>query len=739
MTNAARTIVEVAVPPLAQPLSYLAPASSDPPPKGTYVSVPLGRRRSFGYVVGERPESDPLPYELKAIFDDPQRVQVFHPDQLPFFRWIAEYYSYPLSQVLETAIPSYVPPRLERQVTLRQLPSDLRLGPAQRRIIEELTRAQGVARWESLQQGTKSISAVIHSLEKRGIVSIESTPLPFELFADEPASWAKSSVALNAEQTRAATLIIEQMHARQFSPFLLHGITGSGKTEVYLEAIEAALRRQLGVLVLVPEIALTPQLVDRFRARLGNDLALLHSALPPRTRWESWQALLRGSCRIAIGARSAIFAPVQNLGLIIVDEEHDGSYKQSDSLRYHGRDLAVVRAKQAKCPVVLGSATPSIESYFHASSGKYQLLSLPLRAEGAVPPSIEVVDLARIRARHMPSENISPRLKELLDQTLATGGQTFIMYNRRGFASFLQCEECDSVVQCPNCTVTLTYHQNRHKLLCHYCGLELVPFDICPTCTSASSKSPGKLLHRGAGTEKVLEELQTLYPTATIERMDRDAVDSHDRYRSILQRMRNGEIQILVGTQMIAKGHDFPGVTLVGIIDCDIGLHMPDFRASERVFQLLTQAAGRAGRGERRGQVVLQTRSARHPSLQQTVAQDYIGFASHELEIRKGLRYPPFSRLLRIVVSCADENLTRKNAEMLRDCALAAINQHQIAVQLVGAAPAPLQKLKTLWRWHLLFRAPSGVQLNRLMRILQNISVPERIRVTFDIDPQEML
>ncbi len=703
------------------------------------MAVPLGRRRSFGYVIGEHPESAPLPYELKPICDNPQCIQVFHPDQLPFFRWIADYYSYPLSQVLETAIPSYVPPRIERQVILRDIPTEVRLGPAQRRIIDELARANGSARWETLQQGTKSISAAMHALEKRGFVLIERAPAPFAPFSDAPASWAKSTVALNAEQGQAATTIIENMRARQFSPFLLHGITGSGKTEVYLEAIEEAVRLQLGVLVLVPEIALTPQLVDRFRARLGNDLALLHSALPPRTRWESWQALLRGSCRIAIGARSAIFAPVQNLGLIIVDEEHDGSYKQSDSLRYHGRDLAVVRAKQSQCPVILGSATPSIESYFHATTGKYQLLSLPLRAEGANPPSIEVVDLARIRSRNMASENISPRLKELLDQTLASGGQTFIMYNRRGFASFLQCEECDTVVQCPNCTVTLTYHQHRHKLLCHYCGLELVPFDICPTCTAGGSKVPGKLRHRGAGTEKVLEELQTLYPTAIIERMDRDAVDSHDHYRDILQRMRSGEIQILVGTQMIAKGHDFPGVTLVGIVDCDIGLHMPDFRASERVFQLLTQAAGRAGRGDRRGHVVLQTRSARHPSLQQTVAQDYGGFASHEIEIRKGLRYPPFSRLLRVVVSCADEGLTRQNAEMLRDCAKAAMNQHQIAVQLVGAAPAPLQKLKTLWRWHLLFRAQSGVQLNRLMRVLQEISVPERIRVTFDIDPQEML
>jgi primosomal protein N' (replication factor Y) len=436
---------------------------------------------------------------------------------------------------------------------------------------------------------------------------------------------------------------------------------------------------------------------------------------------------------------------VQNLKLIVVDEEHDSSFKQSDGLRYNARDLAVLRGKMFSCPVVLGSATPSLESFHRAGTKKYSFLSLPTRHETGSSLSIEVIDFNKIPPWEMKSRNVTPALYNAIAEALQSGNQSFILYNRRGFASYLQCEECQAAIECPNCSVTLTYHQGRHSLQCHYCNLSVHPPEFCSSCpplrnADGQKPPPGKLAPRGAGTEKVVDELQELFPEAVIDRLDRDTATNITNYQKILDRIRSGESQILVGTQMIAKGHDLPDVTVVGIVDCDVGLHMPDFRAAERVFQLLTQAAGRAGRGDRPGKVILQTRVPEHPALEATLQQSYIDFARREISARKALRYPPFSRMLRIVASSSDKTLPAHILNEYKRLIRTEIDRRNFSVELLGPTSAPLEKLKTQWRWHFIVKGEKISELNQIARVLQGVKLPSRkLRVTFDLDPQEML
>src|SRR6266536_1859551 len=445
------------------------------------------------------------------------------------------------------------------------------------------------------------------------------------------------------DQAAARDVLAAALEAREFAPFLLHGVTGSGKTEVYLRAIAKVRASGRGALVLVPEIALTPQLAGRFRARFGADVALLHSGLSDAERHAEWLRLRHGEARICVGVRSAIFAPVQDLAMVVVDEEHDPSFKQEDGPGYQARDLAVVRAKQAGAACVLGSATPSLESLENARRGRYRLLELPLRVDDRPLPAVEVVDLARLRRGGRPLGLVSPPLAAALEATLAARQQAILFLNRRGFQTLVVCEACGREERCESCSVSLTYHRRRGVLLCHYCGRVERVTPACPACG-------GPRRGIGVGTEQVEAAVRQLLPAARVARLDRDAVGSADDVAAVLARFANREVDVLVGTQMVTKGHDFPGVTLVGVVLADVALALPDFRAAERTFQLLAQVAGRAGRGAEPGRVLVQTYAPEHYSIRCAARHDYAAFVAGELASRRALGWPPFARLLAVRV-----------------------------------------------------------------------------------------
>lgn len=755
--------VNVVIPPLAEPLSYTIPTSESSIDVGHRVVVPLGNRLLTGYVVSivkeiklkSKPkESSQLSLsaeleqdnsvKVKSIILSDQNNRCFMPEHLSFFQKVGDYYCAPLSSVIDVAIPGSVKEKLKKKVRLlNQNPSPelVKRSKKAQDVINILNANNLTFDLEELKRLVKGVGPVLKRLSEQGILIIEDgAPTTTKLFDENIAGWAPTAVDLNRQQINSLNKINSATDLNKFETFLLHGVTGSGKTEVYIEAAAHTIALGKSVIIIVPEIALTPQLIDRFRARLGDNIASLHSGLSKKARWQSWKALLEGRCKIAIGARSAIFAPLIDVGLIVVDEEHDSSYKQSDGLRYNARDMAILKAQMSKCPVVLGSATPSLESYYKARTGKFTLLRLDSRYSTAPPLNIEVVDLRNIKPWQMHSPNISNKLLKAIENTVAKHEQVFILYNRRGFASFLQCDSCGNSIQCPNCSVAFTYHQYKNSLLCHYCGLTSSLIEYCPGCIKTGEADSAKLIQRGGGTEKIFEEISNLFPDIKIARLDRDTVSSIDSYKEILDQVRSGSTGILVGTQMIAKGHDLPNVTLVGVVDCDVGLHMPDFRAAERNFQLLTQVAGRAGRGDKPGQVILQTRMPFHPSISETLSQDYINFAKIELTKRRDLEYPPFVRLLRIVAGSSEEQLLKPCLIDFRARAEEFIKAHGLGIKILGPAPAPLLKLKALWRWHILFKSQSVSSLNKLLLYLQSTSTRDkRIRVAFDVDPREML
>lgn len=716
---------------------------------GDAVQVSLGRRVTNAFVVSVNSpkETETLSdmarrsITIKRIGRDALSAHAFNEEQLSFFSWVAKYYAEPLSKILDLAVPA---PSYGRKITYFALStasdiSSLRLSDGQRKAIAFLQSSARPCSASEIQTGCSTSMSVLNTLVKRGILEKVAEPKD-EAFECRSISLDRSS-SLNSEQLNAACSIEHAINSASFSTFLLHGVTGSGKTEVYLESIIQALEQGRSALIIVPEIALTPQLTDRFIARLKQPVAVLHSSLKASERWRHWENLASNKVRIAIGARSAIFAPLNNLGVIIVDEEHDSSFKQGDGIRYHARDLALVRAKLSRCPVVLGSATPSLETYHNALSGKYTHLKLAQQYFTAPPPRFEIVDLNNLKPWQMPSKSISPRFLNTLSQALERGEQAFILFNRRGFASYLQCGSCEYVIGCPHCSVTLTYHQRNNTLLCHQCNFSMVPPVICHGCGKTASVTTSEeplFALRGSGTERVFEELTSLLPKARIGKLDRDTASTIEDYVDILQKVRQKEIDILVGTQMIAKGHDLPDVTFVGIVDCDVGLHMPDFRAAEKGFQLLTQVAGRAGRRDKQGHVILQTRVPTHPSITHTTHHDFVGFAESELTIRRELGYPPFQKLLRIIVSGEERSAALQQASAIASLAVGYGEQHQVLV--LGPAPAPIEKVRGLWRYHILVKSSSAPILQNVMRqVKRDCSGSRTIRVAFDLDPHDML
>ena len=535
--------------------------------------------------------------------------------------------------------------------------------------------------------------------------------------------------------------------------FLLNGVTGSGKTEIYLRAIEEVVKRGKEAIVLVPEISLTPQTLERFRGRCGN-VAVLHSHLTDAERGGYWRRVAGGHVQVVVGARSAVFAPTRNLGLIVIDEEHENSFKQESTPRYHARDVAVMRARLENIPLIMGSATPSLESWVNAAKGAYTLLSMPVRVEGRPMPAVKLIDL-----RHEPKPQgkhsaIGPTLEDAMHKTLRAKGQIILLLNRRGFSTHVHCPACGHVAQCTNCDLALTFHRTKSALVCHYCGWETAPFQKCPGCQQQAIR------YQGLGTEKLHAEIEEKFPGHVCQRMDSDTMAKPGSHQRVLDAFRDGLVHILVGTQMIAKGLDFPNVTLVGVVNADVGLHLPDFRSAERTFQLLAQVAGRAGRGDKGGLVMVQTFTPEHPCITLAANHDFVTFAGQELAHRKEHRYPPFERMARLIVRSEKEDAAEAFANTLAGAFQSAMTRETVAnrdregaggpnapplakhspIRLLGPAECPVFRLNNFYRFHFQIQsADSGVLHDVLRTVLAVARPPSGVEFQVDIDPYSML
>jgi len=633
---------------------------------------------------------------------------------------------------------------------------EARFGRAQRqREAYEMLETSGgsVELAHLLHEGGFSRS-VISGLEEKGVVEVVDEEILRDPFRDRLPP-PPTPLDPTPDQRRVLASLLRRLGESHPPPALLHGVTGSGKTLVYIELLKGVvLKEGKGAIVLVPEISLTPQTVSRFQAHFGNQVAVLHSALSDGERFDAWRQLRSGEKRIAVGARSAIFAPVHRLGVVVVDEEHDGSYKQSEGPRYHARDVAVVRAAQAGAGCVLGSATPSLESWQNARRGKFDLLTLPRRVGGGALPPVEVVDLREVwrtrREGRKPSRGhgegeewrpdgggnvLSPKLTEEIEERLRKQEQVILLLNRRGYSNFVQCRECGEVWRCPECSVSLTYHKVKRRILCHYCRHEEPAPSRCHRCGSET------LSYRGLGTEQVERVVAESFPRARIARMDVDTTSGKWSHHEILGRFGRGELDILLGTQMIAKGLDFPRVTLVGVVNADVGIHLPDFRASERTFQLLSQVAGRTGRGPLGGEVLVQTSLPDHYSVQAALKHDFVSFAQRELQERLSPPYPPHLRLANIVFSSPSAEDAAREADRGARWIQAHLGPGPRWVELVGPAPAPIEKLHGRWRWHFILRSGSARALGEvLLAFRDDFRVRGRdVRLILDRDPVALL
>jgi primosomal protein N' (replication factor Y) (superfamily II helicase) len=609
-----------------------------------------------------------------------------------------------------------------------------RLSPAARRIMEELERGP-VADHRELAASARTTLARLKKLQQQGLLELGPEGGARSLASSAPADGAAAWPELTAAQATVFDGLSARLEKREFGVVLLHGVTASGKTEIYLRLIRQCLDEGRTGLMLVPEIALTPALQELYSARLGARVAMLHSGMSELARHKEWWRVRNGEARVALGTRSAVYAPLENLGLVVVDEEHDASYKQQETPRYNGRDVAVVRGRIEKALVVLGSATPSLESYWNAREGKYQLARLEERFSGRPLASVEVVDMRREFRETVSRVPISRRLKEEIEVQLKSGAQTMILLNRRGFAWFLLCRSCGQSVRCANCSISLTYHRREHRLICHYCGYsEAVP-SRCPSCASEF------LNYVGEGTEKIEDKFGELFPGARVARLDRDVARRPAQFARILSDFRAGKIDILVGTQMVAKGHDFQGVTLVGVVSVDAGLALPDFRAAERTFQLLAQAAGRAGRGSAPGRVLVQTFYPEHYAVRFAAEQNYEAFFEKEIRFRRTMHYPPVTAFANIVAQDADIARAAKFARKAQEF-FETVEPRSPELRILGPAPAPLARLEGKFRLQILLRSKSRARLHgtleRMADYCYRNGVPPRA-LMIDVDPASVM
>ena len=602
----------------------------------------------------------------------------------------------------------------------------VKLPKIERELLAFLELHPGSHNLGELEEVVERASPAARSLARREMVRLTLERVSGGIAA------ARAPHTLNAQQQAAFDLVRSALDARAFQTLLLQGVTGSGKTEVYLCAIEAALAQGRSALMLVPEIGLTPAVAGQFYHRFGERVAILHSAFHDSERAQEWRRIRSGEAGVVVATRSGVFAPVRNLGLIIVDEEHDQSYKQQETPRYHGRDVAIVRARDAGAVVVLGSATPSLESRYNADRGKYTRIVLSERIERRPMPEVSLIDMRAEFHETRKNATFSRRLIEAVDERWQNGEQTMLLLNRRGFSSFVTCRECGERMQCVNCSVTLTFHRRDRRMLCHYCNYSARVPERCAKCDSDFMQFVG------LGSERVEDELHGAFPKARIARLDRDTVGGKRDYENILAAFRAGDYDILVGTQMIAKGHDIPNVTLVGIVSADIGLGLPDFRAAERTFQLLTQAAGRAGRGQTPGIVLIQTINPDHYAIECAAAQDYEAFFKKEIEFRRAMSYPPFAALANVVVRASNEE-----DAISRSAALARLLQPAPeGVRVLGPAVAALAKLKTEFRYQMLLKSSSRPVLNKILGELRRFAAAEKWNPTslvIDVDPVTLL
>ena len=734
----ARVTLEIA---LGKEFDYLIPAELEGRVEvGTRVKVPFANRQVLGCVTALAEASEHA--NLKAIIKTIGTQSQITPKILELSRWIADYYCCPAEVALRTVLPESV--RKEKQgwrehLYVRATPQtgEMPKLTAKQKAVLDILLTRPALPLQELLHSAKTTAQTVRKLEDKGLLTIAAEISERDPYANETIL-PSTSLVLNEEQTKALAEILAPQNNKVF---LLHGVTGSGKTEVYLQAIAHALKQGKGAIVLVPEISLTPQTVERFKARFSSGplqtlVAVLHSHLSGGERHDEWHKIRQGRARIVIGARSAVFAPVDPLGLIIVDEEHEYSYKQEEAPRYNARDVAVVRAQKENAVVVLGSATPSMESFYNAQKGKYKLLELRQRVDHKKMPIVRVVDMRHTARKEKGGTPVfSPELKEAMTQRIERKEQTILFLNRRGFATSMQCPLCGYVAECPNCSVSLTYHRKAQRLRCHICAHDVPAPLVCP---DPKCKNPA-IRYSGLGTERVESSLNTLFPKACIQRMDSDTLKRKDDFRRILGDFRSGKIDILVGTQMIAKGLHFPNVTLVGIIYADLSLHIPDFRAGERTFQLLVQVAGRAGRGDVEGEVFVQSFTPFHPAIQYARRHDFAGFYEQELEFRRQLKYPPWSHIALITIKGRTEEKVSFSAEHTKrelEKQLTDIRD----LTLAGPAPAPLARSETHYRYQIMLRTGQMSKLSRKLAELRlNLALPDDVLLTVDIDPVDLM
>lgn len=780
---------------------------------GKRVLVPFGRRRITGYVIelGEDPDIETVRFIIDVLDEKP----LFPESMIPFFKWIADYYIYPIGEVIKCALPGGLNiydftsieiteagmagvsgggfltdseeqvlqrlvkgPRLMKDVFKdigRECPGSLQSAmirkgliksrrilknsrirpnieryavwrgnhvPVEKRskqkdkIIELLKKDREIS-LKSLKAIVPSAARIVKTMADAGYVTIVNRRVYRDPFGETVQ--ADRILRLTGEQERVVANIIRVL-GTGFSAHLLTGVTGSGKTEVYLQLASRAVQKGYSVLVLVPEIALISQMEKRFRARFGDCVAVLHSGLSDGERYDQWMRIVSKEATITVGARSAVFAPFENIGLIIVDEEHDPSYKQESSLRYNARDLAVVRAKQASGVVLLGSATPSIQSYYNTTTDKFNEETLTERIEKRPLAEVGIVDLREYRDHRGAKKIITPQLQNAMKEVLERGEQALLFLNRRGFSSFSVCASCGESIRCRNCDISLTFHKGDNVHKCHYCGFAQPTISTCAVCGSSSIQ----LL--GVGTQKVESAVRSLFPEARIARMDRDTTTRKGSIFSILKALKHQEIDVLIGTQMVAKGHDFPNITLVGIICADLSLNFPDFRSGERTFQLLAQVAGRAGRGASPGRVILQTYTPDHFTILTAKEQDFKAFYRKEIQHRRTLNYPPFSRIIQIGISGKDAEKTKKYAQdlgvvcnRLRKKSGSVYN----SLEILGPIEASVKRISRQYRWHILVKGIAGSKLHQFVRLLfkdgQFKPGPGDVQVIIDVDPFNMM
>ncbi len=727
---------------------------------GCRVEVPLGRgnRPCEAYCV-EVTRVSSAERKWKSVLRVLDERTLLSPGMLRLTQWIAKNYLCPWGQVLQTVLPAGVRGQAGTRVgtflvlapagveALRLRGNEqLKLTETQLRILKTLGGApESGFPPEELSRRAKVSQGPIKLLRDRGFITTKKERVTNLAGEDHfsPADLTEDRT-LNADQKKAYDALLMLLDPRHpphtyelpeeggTNVALLHGVTGSGKTEVYIQIIREVLRRGRQAVVLVPEISLTPQTVRRFRSRFSS-VAVLHSHLTDAQRHQEWQRIMRGDVEVVVGARSAVFAPTPRLGVIIIDEEHETSFKQETSPRYHARDVAICRGVMEQAAVILGSATPSLESWQNAVEGKYRLVSMPRRVMNRPLPEVRTVDL-RVRDPKETLHSLGRKMHIALSECLKAGHQAILLLNRRGFSTHIQCPACGLVINCPHCDIALTHHRTENLAVCHYCDFQQKAPHVCPECHSE------RIRYSGVGTQKLEAEVQARFPKARILRMDTDSMQQRGAHEQALSRFKKGEVDILLGTQMIAKGLDFPNVTLVGVINADTALHLPDFRAAERTFHLITQVAGRTGRGEHGGEVLVQTFQPENPVIQDACRHDYAAFTARELPLREKLDYPPFCALARIVVRGPSEELTENVAREIAKKTEAAMKSHSCDGRLLGPAPCPVPKLRDMYRFQIQLHAPSRERLRDALRqVMDEIKTPELVQWIVDMDPISML